>query len=57
MWEGRSMVSGNAWQNYVLLTAPLSVLAARAEMMGMKVPVNPDAEGGFTVGWMCVGWR
>jgi len=57
VWEGRSMVSGNAWQNYVLLTAPLSVLAARAEMMGMKVPVNPDAEGGFTVGWMCVGWR
>lgn len=41
VWEGSDLVPGQRWANYVLLTAPLSTLAARAELMKMRVTVNP----------------
>lgn len=41
VWQGSDLVPGHHWGNYVLITARLSVLAARAELIGMRVPVNP----------------
>lgn len=48
VWETDSIISASK-RDYILITAPLSTLAARAEMLQMKVRVKPKSNGMFQV--------
>ena len=48
VWETDSIISASK-RDYILVTAPLATLAARAEMLEMKVRVKPKANGMFQV--------